>query len=158
VKTPVKRPQPGKNKTIRTQRRKVIAKKLVEQIPPSKIAKQIGISRQMVNVEIRAPETQAFIKGMMHPHLPAISRMIPRALAAVNTCLKPSNEPINRLRAAKTLGYFMELAEGRKTDGNPADRPQRFDGTMEDLLVLYRKTTIEGSIDPPQTGRTGRPD
>jgi hypothetical protein len=144
-----KRPQPGKNKTVRTQRRRVIAKKLVQGIPPKKIGEQIGLSRQMVNVEIRAAETQAFIKGAMAPYLDEIAGLIPPALKVVKTALSgPKQKMQDRLRGVKTLGYLMELAEGRKTDGDVADRPTRFAGTMEELLILYRETTVESS--PPK--------
>lgn len=150
-----KRPQPGKNKTIRTQRRRFIAKQLVRQVPPAKIGKALGISRQMVNVELRAPETQAFIRGAMAPHLDEIKDLIPAALQVVGTALKGRRQEMaNRLRAVKTLGYLMELGEGRKSDGNDADRPVRFAGTMEELLILYRQTTLESSQAQAKTRRT----
>lgn len=149
-----KRPQPGKNATIRTQRRRVIAKKLVEQTPPAKIAKQIGISRQMVNVEIRADETQAFIRGAMAPYLDEIRELIPPALAVVRSVLTGQFYcAADKLRAVKTTGYLMELAEGRTTDGDRSDRPARFDGTMHDLLALYHQTTTIAVL-TPKTGRT----
>lgn len=140
----IKRPQPGKNKTIRTQRRKAIAAKLIAQTPVQVIAKDVRLTRQMVNHEIRQSETQELIKGMMAQHVPAMSRLIPRALSAINKTLKPGNQPIDRLRAAKTLGYYMELAEGRKTDDPSTNRPPRFAGTMEELLVLFHRTTQAG--------------
>lgn len=157
-----KRPQPGKNKTIRTQRRRVIAKALVEQVPTQKIAECIGISRQMVNHEIRQPETQGFIRAAMEPYKDDIREMIPAALSAVKDGLGPSrpyeienedgtkgtvampNEMIDRLRASKMLMHWLEFTEG-KTAEKSGDQAPRFSGTMHELLILFRETTIEQS-------------
>lgn len=136
-----KRPQPGKNPTIRTQRRRIIAEKIVKQVGPAAIAKQIGISRQMVNVEIRAPETQGFIRGALAPYLDEIGGLMPAVLLTLEQGLAPDQPMPDRLRAVRTTGYVMELADGRKSDGDVADRPERFAGTLEELLVLYRRTT-----------------
>jgi hypothetical protein len=149
-KPPAKRPQPGKNKTIRTMRRRAIAQALVEQTPTTKIAKAIGISRQMVNVEIRAPETQAFIQNALAPYLDEISGLIKPALVAVKDGLGKKQITVDRLRSVKTLGYLMELAEGKKSDGQLSNRPQRFAGTMEELLILYRQTIQTGSAGTAQ--------
>ena len=160
-----KRPQPGKNPTIRTQRRKTIAKALVEQVPTTQIAQAIGISRQMVNHEIRQEETQGFIKSAMQPYLDDIREMIPSALGAVREGLGRArpyeveqedgttkvvaipNDQVDRLRASKLLMNWLELAEGKKDDGALKHNAQRFSGTMHELLVLYRETVIEETSD-----------
>lgn len=129
----------------------MIAKAVVAQVPPSVIAEKIGVDREIVRKELQAPETQAFIRGALAPYLDDISGLIPPALTAVREGLHKSQQTADRLRAVKTLGYLMELAEGRKADGSWNDRPRRWAGTMEELLVLYRQT-----IDtPPWEERPG---
>lgn len=163
-----RRPQPGKNKTIRTERRREIAKALVQQVPTSEIARQQGISRQMVNIEINADETRQFIRHALAPHLDEIRELVSPALQAVKDTLGPTrvhpvpeedeeglptgevklvtvpNDPKDRLRAVKTLGYLMELAEGRRRhDDDDRREPRRFSGTYEDLLILHHTTIHE---------------
>ncbi len=123
----------------RKARRSVIAKAVVAQTPTRQIAANLGISRQAVYQELAQPETKELIQSWMRPHHESIKRMIPRALATVNKGLKPSNEMRDRLNAVKTLGVCMEWAEGKKDDSNGT--PLRFDGTLEELLVTFRRIT-----------------
>jgi hypothetical protein len=133
-----------KNKVSKRARRVVIAKALVEQHRPAEIAHAIGVSRKTIYEELKHPETQELIREWMKPHHSAIRRMIPRALAAVNTGLKPRNDMIDRLRAVKVLGNVMTWAQGKEPDGETG-RPKKFEGTMEELLILYRKVTSESA-------------
>jgi len=69
---------------------------------------------------------------------------------------KDANEPIYRVdvglcqemrftekQAAQELGQWSEGADESKSD-----EVQRFDGTMEELLILYRRVTQRGSPAP----------
>ncbi len=141
----VKRPQPCKNAVVRKQTRRAIAKKLVQRKAPTAIAKELGISRQMVNNHIREPETQAFIRDAMAPYLDELKELIPGALAAVRAALDPEQETVDRLRGVKALTDLMHLAEGRDTDGNATDRP-RWQGQYEDLLILHHRTINVGQV------------
>jgi len=136
-----KRPQPCKNPTVRKQTRRAIAKKLVQRKGPKQIGKELGMSRQNVNFHIRAPETQAFIRAALDPYLDEIAGLVRPALKVVRIALTGKRvATADKLRAVKTLGYLMELAEGRKTDGDASDLPPRWHGTLEQLLILHHTT------------------
>ena len=132
-------------------RRKAIATGLIQQQTPTQLSKVLGVSRETIYQELRAPETQQLIRSWMEPHHAAIKRMIPRALAAVHKGMKPSQEMRDRLNAVKTLGTVMGWAEGNANDGDSDhSRNLKFSGQMESLLVLYRQvTTGEPPPDDP---------
>lgn len=135
-------PRVPANASAREARRVEIAKGVLSQQAPGQIAARLGVSRQTVYNELGAPETQELIRAWMQPHHQALQRMIPRAMSAVNKGLKPSNEIRDRLQAVKTLGTMMEWAEGRPGDGD-SNKPTRWSGTFDELLVMYRKITTE---------------
>jgi hypothetical protein len=53
------------------------------------------------------------------------------------------------LKAVERARDLLEMAEGKRTDGDGGDDlPRKFSGTMEELLVLYRKVTTGESSAP----------
>ena len=135
-------PKQGKNQTIRTERRRQIAKAVIAQKPVKEIAREVGLTRQMVNLELKADETKQFIRHALAPHLEEIKDLVAPALEAIRDGLDESQEMRDRLRAVKTLGYVMELAEGRRRE-DELEPPRRFSGTYEDLLILHHTTIHE---------------
>ena len=125
-------------------RREKIVKALVRGEPHAKIAVDMGVSRQRMSQIVHDRGTQSLIQRMLQPHHRTLERLIPRALAAVNTSLKPSQETGDRLKGVRTLGYLMELAEGgAQKNGNGDNGAARFAGSMEELLLLYRKVITQ---------------
>ncbi len=142
---PVREHDETRNKLARTARRKAIVQGLIEQRPVTAVAQAIGISRKTLYAELHQPETQALIRSWMEPHHNAIRRMIPRALAAVNTGLKPSQEMRDRLQAVKTLGTVMGWAQG-STDGDSDNQTgRRWSGEFVELLGMFRDISIDVS-------------
>jgi hypothetical protein len=138
-----------KNAIAKRARREVIARGLIEQKTPSQLATTLNISRETVYQEIRNPETQSLIRSWMEPHHAAIKRMIPRALAAVNKGLKPSQETRDRLKAVETLGKVMAWAQGDADDSGTKDK--RFSGQLIELLALYAQETRISLPPNPET-------
>lgn len=128
---------------VRECRRQQIAAGVVHGKPVKQIADELGISREHCSRELNRPETQELIRCWMEPHHAAIRRMIPRALAAVNKGLKPSQDIRDRLAAVKTLGAVMQWAEGKRGEDDGDNATRKFSGTLEDLLTLYRAVTAQ---------------
>ena len=151
-------------------RRRAIAKAVVvEQKTPAMIGRELGISRQMVNVELRADETRQFIRSAMAPYLDDLRDLIPQAIAAVKDTLKSPfdaiadaaekgtpqealkclNTPVDRIRAVRALGWMMQWAEGKASEGDHKPVADRFSGTLEDLLITHRETIYGAEVDGP---------
>lgn len=137
------KPSP-KNKTSKRARRVAIVKGLVEQHTPSEIAAAIGVTRKTVYEELRAPETQELIRKWLEPYHGEVQELIPEAISAVRAGLF-ADEIVDRLRAVKSLGIVMGWAQGKAGEGENNSPLYRFKGTMEELLIEYRKLTSSES-------------
>jgi hypothetical protein len=131
----------------RERRREQIAVGAVQGKSVTQIAGEVGISRVWCSKELNRPETQNLIRSWMEPHREAIKRMIPRALAAVNESLKPSQDIRDRLSGVKTLGTVMDWAEGEPGDDSD-NSGRKWSGSLTELLDLYNRVVERPSSVP----------
>lgn len=125
----------------------LIAQRRAEGKSLSAIAEEIGCSKR--TLQNHKAEIDFCIAQVMRPHHQALARLVPKAIAVVSEAMQSGEETVNRLRAVKTLGYVMELAEGRRSDDGTMP-PQRYAGTLEEALILYRRLVAPGPPDPPE--------
>jgi hypothetical protein len=216
---------PARNGSTRERRRAQIAAGIVQQKPITKIASELGISREWTSKEANSQETKAIIQRMFRPHHHRLEKVIDRSISNVERALEMDekhrlqriealSERIEKLRqvikaraeapesqwaaggetgllahtvksigsglSAETVDEFevdtgllkelreherqlreelndftpnlraverardlLEMAEGKTKEDNAGDRDLRFSGTLEDLLILYRRVTTE---------------
>lgn len=112
-----------------------VAKKLVAGKIPQRIAEEIGISKQHVQVLAAEPETQFLITKALEPHRRKLEAMAPKAIAAVETALRAKKtdraDYKNRMAAVSRYGDLLELAQGgQRTDGKGGPQAGQFSVTQ----------------------------
>jgi len=136
-----------KKTMTKTTRRKMLAAKVVSTGKPlSKIAEDLGVSRATASSDFNAPETKGYIRALLAKHDMRIDAMVTKALDAIDgglVAMKDDREDhAARLRSVQEAARVLELREGKsKDDAKDVAKPLRFDGTLEELLQLYKRTT-----------------
>lgn len=136
-------------------KRRIVAKGVVAGQPLSKIAREAKTSKRHVERLAAEEATQIIITELFKPHRDRLVKIVDKSITAVEQGLTAkigSKKPdhVVRLRAVGRARQVLEMAEGTRSDGE--DSPaKKFNGTMEELLVLYRKTiTTEGGGPPAE--------
>lgn len=149
------------NKPALTARRKTIAaEKVLRGRKLTAIAKDLGVARETASKDFNAAETQEYIQQLLGKHDAQIEALVAKALVTLNEGLSataywqgmevqdddanPVPDHRTRLRAVAATWRLAALRAGRNDDGNQPTRAN-FNGTMEELLILYRRVTAGGT-------------
>ena len=119
-----------------------IAKELVDGKIPARIAKDLGISKQHVQILTAEPETQFLITQALAPIRAELEAMGPEAAAQVRQAFQAlKSDPADykaRMAAVSRYGDLLELAQGgQRSDGKGGPQAGQFSVTqMYEILQL----------------------
>jgi hypothetical protein len=136
---------PGKGtKASKAARRSIVARGKVAGAPTRKIAQAARCSERHVERLAAEPETALEIRELLKPHTDRLKKSLVKALDAIDRGLtakkKTPHDHEVQLRAAGRLGEFLTLTKGEDHGGEGG---RKFQGTFEELLVLYRQVTAD---------------
>ena len=128
------------SKSEKERKRRVVARGLARGKSPKAIAKLAGCKTRHVQKLAKEPETTFLVREIMRPHYARLSRLVPKAITAVEgglTAKTRSGTAIHemRLRAVGRFGQLMRMAEGQE----PADPSTHGQVTWEEFVVLYHR-------------------
>jgi hypothetical protein len=135
------------------------------------VAAELGIARETASKDFNAPETRDYIRELLGKHDAAIEALVNKSLIALDAGLgatafwqgleirdddgNPVPDHKTRLRAVAETWRLAGLRAGRNDDGSNAGIARNFSGTMEELLVLYRRVTSPDGDFDAETQRCG---
>jgi hypothetical protein len=130
----------------RQKRRMEIAAGTLKGKSAKQIASELGVSREWIAREQNAPETQDLIQRLLAKHDAQLERIVGKHLDAIEAGLTALREDPEdhaaRMRAAAESARLLTLRAGRRDDGDSSVTERRkFSGTMEELLIEYRRIT-----------------
>jgi hypothetical protein len=149
-----------------TARRKAIASaKVIEGRTLTAVAAELGVTRETASKDFNAPETKDYIRELLGKHDTEIDALVTKSVAALDAGLGANvvwqgmecadrdgvklADHKTRLRAVAETWRLAALRGGKNDDGNGSSIARNFSGTMEELLVLYRRvTTCEDAAAP----------
>jgi hypothetical protein len=157
---------------LSARRRKIATEKVIKGRKLSDVAAELGIARETASKDFNAAETQGYIRELLGKHDAEIEALVDKALLALDAGLgagvvwqgmeRANAEGVKvadhktRLRAVRETLHLAGLRAGRNDDGSNAGIARNFNGTMEELLILYRRvTTPEDSGLDAETQRRG---
>lgn len=134
---------PRGSKAQKEAKRRVVAKGIVAGKSTAAIAREAKTGKRHVERLATEPETQLLITDLMKPHRKKLEGLLKKSVEAVEAALKANRTDMAdhraRMYGVRRTKDLLEMAEGKR-DGDDAPI-RKFSGTMEELLVLYRKVT-----------------
>lgn len=139
---------PRGSKPEKEAKRRVVAKGVVAGKSTAAIAREAKVSTRHVERLAAEPETKLLITELLKPHHAKLKKLVERSLTAISTALtaKITDKADHRARliAVRRTKDLLELAQGHTEPAGNVGAELKFAGTMEELLVLYRKITRQG--------------
>jgi hypothetical protein len=111
--------KPASNPAARQARLAKIVQGRIQQKPTPVIAAEIGISRQMVNRELRDPDNQPLIQSLFQPHHERLRKCVERQIANVERALTMDEAP----RLARIEWLTDRITRMRKVIEERAESP-----------------------------------
>lgn len=144
-------------KTVADQRKQAVAVDLASAAPQTaqQLAKKLGVSPDRIADIRKDPEVKAIAQGMLEPHRARLAALVPKAIGVIEKALEAKigtrTDHITRLRATDRLRKMVELVEdydfrasevAPPTESTSEASAIQFRGTLEDLLIEYRRVTL----------------
>jgi hypothetical protein len=147
----------AKKPALTARRKKIAAEKVIKGRSLTDVAAELGVTRETASHDYNAPETQGYIRELLAKHDAEIEALTAKALLALDAglgavalwqgmeCQNDDGDPLpdhrTRLRAVAETWRLAALRGGKHDDGNGSSIARNFSGTMEELLILYRRVT-----------------
>lgn len=141
---------------LTARRKKIAAEKVIKGRKLTAIAAELGVTRETASHDFNAPETKDYIRELLGKHDAEIEALVNKSLVALDAGLGANAlwqgleitdddgdslpDHKTRLRAVAQTWRLAALRGGKLDDGNGPARAN-FNGTMEELLILYRRVT-----------------
>ena len=117
----------------------------------------MGVKAETVTRLASDPAVRAIAASMLEPHRAALARLVPKAIRVIDQALEArigkSADHAVRLKAVDRLRQMVDVIDEydfrRRLSGDAQDRDAvpgetLFRGTLEELLIQYRRMTVTG--------------